>query len=241
VRSRVDLIIAFENQTVRAAKAATSEIPVVFLHVDDPVANGWVPSLAQPGGNLTGFVGSPDLPDKRIELFKEAVPELRSLLILIDPQDPVGRRVLAVVQRAAALLNLELVEPAATDQADVEQVFGALRPGDADGIFIASPNLQVKFQALILRLGLEKRMPLMSQRKEWVEQGALLSYGPDLATTGRLAAVRYVDKILKGSKPGQLPIEQADVLELAVNLKTAQVLGLTIAPSLVARADRVIQ
>jgi putative ABC transport system substrate-binding protein len=228
VRAQVDLIVAFENQTVRAAKAATSEIPTVFLHVDDPVVNGWVQSYARPGGNLTGFVGQPDLPDKRLQLLKEVVPGLRTVLVLTDLQDPVTRPVLSTLHRTAAALDLDLLERDAADQPALEHVFRDLRPGDADGIIIASQNLLVKQQALILRLGLDKRMPLMSQRKEWVREGALVSYGADLARTGRAAADRYVDKILKGAKPSDLPIEQADILELAVNLKTAQALGLTI-------------
>ncbi len=241
VRNRVDLIVAFENQTARAAKAATAEIPVVFLHVEDPVVNGWVQSLSHPGGNLTGFVGQPDLPDKRIEVFKETVPELHTLLLLADPQDPSTRRVLMTVYRTAAALHLDLLEQEATSEADVERVFVTLRPGDADGVFIASQSLLVKHQALILRLSLEKRLPLMSHRREWVEQGALVSYGPNLARTGRAAADHYIDKILKGAKPADLPVEQSDILELTVNLKTARAFGLTIPQSVLAQATEIFQ
>jgi putative ABC transport system substrate-binding protein len=241
VRNRVDLIVAFENQTIRAARAATSEIPIVMLHGADPVVYGWVESFAHPGGNVTGFVGQPDLPDKRLEFFKAVAPDLRTLLVLIDLEDPTNRTTLPVVHRTAALLNVDLLEEAATSEDDLERVFGALRPGDADGIFIASQNLLVKHQGLILKLGLEKRMPLMSQRKEWVEQGALVSYGPDLAATGQAAASRYVDKILKGTKPGDLPVEQADHLELAVNVRTAKALGIEIPRSLLAQADVIVQ
>jgi putative ABC transport system substrate-binding protein len=241
VRKRVDLIVAFENQTIRAAKAATSEIPIVMLHGADPVVYGWVESFAHPGGNVTGFVGQPDLPDKRLELFKATVPNLHTLLVLIDPEDPANRTTLPVVHRTAALLNVDLHEELATSEADLEHIFSVLRPDDADGIFIASQNLLVKHQGLILKLGLEKRMPLMSQRREWVEQGALMSYGPNLAATGHAAASRYVDKILKGTKPGELPVEQADLLELAVNMRTAKTLGIEIPRSLLAQADVIIQ
>jgi putative ABC transport system substrate-binding protein len=153
VANGVDLIVAFENQTMRAVREATSAIPVVFLHVDDPVANGWVQSLAHPGGNLTGFVGAPDLPDKRIEYFKTLVPSLRKLLILSDPGDPVTPRVLPVARRAAAALGIELVEREGTDQQRIEQVFADLRPGEADGVFIASRNLQTNLTLPIIRLG----------------------------------------------------------------------------------------
>jgi ABC-type uncharacterized transport system substrate-binding protein len=236
----LDLIVAFENQTVRAAKAATRDIPIVFLHVDDPVANGWVASLAHPGGNLTGFVGHPDLPEKRLDLLRQAVPELRTLLTLTDPQDPGAPRILVALQRAAALLGLQLLVREASDEAELERIFADLPPGAAQGVIIAAPTLQTKAQSLILRRGLEKGLPLISQRQEVVEQGALLSYGPDVATTGRNAAYRYVDPILRGTHPADLPVEQADALVLAVNLKTARALGLTIPQSVLEQATTII-
>ena len=241
VRNRVDLIVAFENQTIRAAKAATSEIPIVMLHGADPVVYGWVESFAHPGGNVTGYVGQPDLPDKRLEFFKAVAPDLRTLLVLVDLEDPTNRTTLPVVHRTATLLNVDLLEQTATSAADLEHVFNTLRPGDAQGIFVASQNLLVKHQALILKLGLEKRMPLMSQRKEWVEQGALVSYGPNLAATGHAAASHYIDKILRGTKPGDLPIEQADHLELVINMRTAKSLGIEIPQALLAQADAIVQ
>jgi putative tryptophan/tyrosine transport system substrate-binding protein len=241
VRDRVDLIVAFENQTLRATKLATSEIPTVFLHVDDPVANGIVESYSRPGGNLTGFVGQPDLPDKRLQLFKEVVPTMRTVLVLADLRDPVTRPVLAATHRAAATIGLDLLEREASEASDLERIFQELRPGEADGIVIASQNLLVKHQGLILQLGLAKRMPLMSQRREWVEQGALVSYGANLARTGKAAASRYVDRILQGGKPSELPVEQADSLELVVNLKTAEALGLTVPRSVVLLATEIVQ
>ena len=243
VRKRMDLIVAFENQTIRAAKAATSEIPIVFLHADDPVANGFVQSIAHPGGNLTGLFNSGGLgmlTDKRIELFKDLVPPLRRLLILSDPQDPTTPRALQDVHRAAALLQLELVPREGSAQADFERIFSSLRPGEADGIFAVSADLQTKFTSLLIRLAAEHRLPLTAHRKEWVEQGALFSYGPDIRPAGR-AAAHYVDKILKGAKPADLPVAQADVIELVINKKTADALGLTMPQSALGRADRVIQ
>lgn len=240
VRDRVDLIVAFENQTLRATKATTSEIPTVFLHVDDPVVNGLVDSYSRPGGNLTGFVGQPDLPDKRLQLFKETVPTLKTVLVLGDLRDPVTRPVLAATHRAAASIGLDLLEREASEADEIERIFADLRPGDADGIVIVSQNLLVKHQGLILQRGLAKRMPLMSQRREWVEQGALVSYGANLARTGHAAASRYVDRILKGAKPSELPVEQADSLELAVNLKTAEALGLTIPQSIMLLASDLV-
>lgn len=240
VRNRVDLIVAFENQTARAAKAATSEIPIVFMHVTNAVEDGFVKSYAHPGGNLTGFGGVGDFPAKRMGLFKEMVPRLRRLLLLIDPEDPVTGRVLEEVRRAGALLKLRLVEREATDQGGIEGFFRSLPPRAADGVFVVSPNLYVKFSALMIRLASEKRLPMPSHRKEWVEKGALFSYAGDLASVGRLAAP-YVDRILKGTRPADLPVQEAMRFELVINLRTAKALGLTIPRSVLFRADRVIQ
>jgi putative ABC transport system substrate-binding protein len=241
VRNRVDLIVAFENQTTRASKAATSGIPVVFLHVDDPVANGFVKSLARPGGNLTGFVTYTVLLSKQVELFRELVPRLRRVLVLIDPEDPSTPRDLAEIRKAAGMLKLQLVEREAANRADIERVFTAVKRGDVDGVFVGSGRLRAKFSSLVIRLASEKRLPIPSHRKEWVEQGALFSYATDLASIGRTAAAQYVDKILKGAKPADLPVEQPTKFELVINLKTAKALGLKIPQSLLVRADEIIQ
>lgn len=241
VRDRVDLIVAFENQTIRAAKAATSEVPTVFIGASDPVADGFVHSLARPGGNLTGFaLGSWDFQDKKLELFKELIPHLRRVLVLSDLDEPVTPRLLAEVRRAGAALQLHLVEREATQQADVERVFDSVTPNEVDGIFVVSPNLGVKFSSHLVRLASEKRLPLLSHRKEWVTQGALFSYAPDIRPIGRQAA-QYVDKILQGAKPADLPVQRPTTFELVINLKTAQALGLTIPPTLLFQADEVIR
>jgi putative ABC transport system substrate-binding protein len=241
VRDRVDLIVAFESQCVRAAKAATSEIPIVFLHVTDPVAEGFAKSLAHPGGNLTGFGEFfADVLGKRVELLKELVPRLRSLLVLIDPEDRALPQQLTEVRKAANTLKLGLVEREVTRQSDVEQVFGSLKPGEVQGVFVASSSLVTKFPSLVLRLAAERRLPMPSHRKEWVEKGALFSYGPNFHAVGQNAAT-YVDKLLRGARPADLPVEQVTRLELVVNLKTAKALGLTIPPSVLARADEIIE
>ncbi len=241
VRDRVDLIVAFESQCVRAAKAATSEIPVVFLHVTDPVAEGFAKSLARPEGNLTGFGEFfADLLAKRVELLKELVPRLRSLLVLIDPQDRAMPQQLAEVRKAANALKLQLVEREVTRQSDVERVFGSLSSGEVQGVFVASSSLVTKFPSLVLRLAAERHLPVPSHRKEWVEKGALFSYGANFHAVGQDAAT-YVDKILRGTKPADLPVEQVTRLELVINLKTAKTLGLTIPQSVMIRADEVIE
>jgi putative ABC transport system substrate-binding protein len=240
VRQRVDLIVAFENQTARAVKAATSAIPVVFLHVTDPVADGFVRSLAHPGGNLTGMSGYRDLTPKQLELFKELAPRLLRVLVLIDPDDPVVPRLIDEARHAAAALRLQLLEREARTQADLEQVFGSLKRGAVEAVFPIAQTLQAKFTSVLIRLAAEKRLALWTHRKEWVEQGALFSYAPDYSTVGRDAA-GYIDKILRGAKPGDLPVEQMSRLELVINLRTAKTLGLTIPPSVLLRADQVIE
>jgi putative ABC transport system substrate-binding protein len=241
VKNRVDLIVAFENQTVRAAKAATSEIPVVFLHVSDPVEEGFVKSLARPGGNMTGFSGLWwDFPDKKLELYKELVPRLRNVLTLIDPQDPTTARLLSETRKAATVLKLRLVEREVVTQADLERLFKSIKTENVDGVFIVSPNLYYKFSSVILALSQERRLPCPSHRKEWVEQGALFSYATDAPSVGPFAA-RYADRILKGAKPSDLPVEQSRKFEFVVSSKAAKQLGLTMPPSVLARADQVIE
>jgi len=241
VQDRVDLIVAFESQCVRAAKAATADIPVVFLHVTDPVSEGFAKSLAAPGGNLTGFGEFfADVLAKRMEVFKELVPRLGSLLVLIDRQDPAMPQQVAEVRKAATTLRLQLVEREATRQNDVERVFDSLQPGEVEGVFVASSSLVTKFPSLVLRLAAERRLPVPGHRKEWADEGALFSYGANFRTVGRDAAT-YVDKILRGARPADIPVEQVTRLELVINLKTARALDLTIPPSALQQATEVIQ
>ena len=241
VRDRVDLIVAFENQTVRAIQATNTEIPVVMLHVPDPVADGFVKSLARPGGNTTGFAGLGNIPAKEMAIFKEVVPQLRRPLVLFDARDPVSPRWLAEVRRAVTTLKLQAVERQVANETDLERVFAAVKPGDADGVFIASLDLRTKFPALILDLASKRRLPLAGHRKEWVERGALFSYNDNIRAIGRAAAARYVDRILKGAKPADLPVEEITEFELVINLKTAKALGLTIPRSVLVRAYQVIE
>lgn len=173
VQRKVDLIVAFENQTIRAANSVPSEIPVVFLHATDPVADGYVKSLARPGGNMTGFVGLREIPDKQIELFKEIVPRLQRLLVLVDPQEPGTGRLLTVLRKVAATSKIQLIEHTVSDSAGIERVFGSIKTGAADGIFILSPSLQQKFTALTLRLAAEKQLPVAVHTKGSVEKGGL--------------------------------------------------------------------
>jgi putative ABC transport system substrate-binding protein len=240
VRNRVDLIVAWENQTVRAAKLATAEILVVFISVTDPVDDGFVKSLARPGGNVTGFVGRQELSDKQLELFKEIVPQLHRVLVLNDPQDPTTERLLTEVRKVGSALKLQLIEHKVTVQADIERVFGSIERGDVDSVFMVSIDLQQKFTGLILRLATERRLPLAVRAARWVKRGGLFSYGHDVSPVGRDAA-GYVDRILKGTKPADLPVQQPTTFEFVINLKTAKQIGLTIPPNVLARADKVIR
>jgi len=226
--------------TPTAAKTATAAIPVVFVHVTDPVADGLVTSLARPGGNLTGFAGLGDVPAKRLELFKELVPRLRRVLVLIDPHDPVTRRVRGELEAAGAVLKLQLLERAVSQAADIERTFRALKPGEVEGVVLASPSLYSTVSSLSLRLASDRRLPLASHWRGMVEQGALFSYGGNLQAVGEDAA-RYVDKILKGAKPADLPVQEMSRFELVINMKAAKAFGLTIPQSVLVRADEVIQ
>ena len=189
---------------------------------------------------MTGFVGLRELPDKQIELFKEIVPRLHRLLVLVDPKDPATERLLTEVRRVSSMLKLQLIEHRASDQADIDRVFGSIKRGDVDGVFIVSPNLQQKFTALTLRLATERQLPMAVHVQGWVAKGGLFSYGHDPNSVGRDAA-RYVDKILKGRKPANLPVEQPTKFEFVINLKAAKQVGLTIPPNMLARADKVIK
>jgi putative ABC transport system substrate-binding protein len=236
----VDVLVAFGDPAVLAAKIATARIPIVMVHSVDPVGQGFVKSLSRPAGNLTGFIYFAVSPAKQVQLFKEMVPSLHHILVPVDPRDPATPAQLAEIRTAAKALNLTLIEREATDQAALEYVFRSLKQGDIDGVVPASTTLHIKFTALLIRLASDKRVPLASYRREAVEHGALFSYAPDAGLVGQRAAT-YVDKILKGAKPAELPFQQPTTFDLVINLKTAKALGLTIPPALLARADQVIE
>jgi putative ABC transport system substrate-binding protein len=222
-------------------QAAAPDIPVVFLQVPDPVAEGFVKSLSRPGGNLTGFADFfIELVPKRLELLKAMVPELRRLFVLVNPDDPAYRPLLQEVRRATGTLKIEPVEREVREQGDIERAFGLLNPGDVQAVFIASSTLSTRFPTRILRLATERKLPVPFHRKAWVIQGALFSYGPNYPALGRAAAV-YVDKVLRGTKPADLPVQRATQMELIINQKTASALGLTVPPAILAQADEVIE
>jgi len=240
VQKRYDVIVPLEEQSVRAAKAATSEVPVVFLHVADPVADGFVKSLSHPGGNMTGFVTWPVQLAKQIELFREVVPTLRRPLVLIDPTDPVTKREIIQIRKTATALNLRLVEREVRTQADIERVFRTLKIKEVDGVIVPSPTLRTNFPSLVLRLASERTLPLASHREKWVKRGGLFSYSANFRTIGRASATT-VDKILKGARPADIPVERPKKFDLVINLKTAKKVGITIPPDVLFRATKVIK
>ncbi|TMA06012.1 MAG: ABC transporter substrate-binding protein [Deltaproteobacteria bacterium] len=244
VRLKVDIIVVAGGDTwIRAAKNATKTIPIVLMGTgSDPVKAGFVESLARPGGNVTGITNlSRELGGKRLELLKEAVTKVGRVAVLYDPADPPSvhevKDVLPVAARALGL-TIEPWEVRAAD--DFERLFGALGKQRPDGLYVPTGTLMAANQKRIAGLALKSRLPSVYDNKEAVDAGGLMSYGADLADSYRSVAT-YVDRILKGAKPADLPVEQPTKFELAINLKTAKQIGLTIPQRVLGRADKVIK
>jgi putative tryptophan/tyrosine transport system substrate-binding protein len=244
VRLKVDIIVAAGGAgTVQAAKNATKTIPIVMSGAaPDPVEAGLVDSLARPGGNVTGLTSlSRELGGKRLELLKEAVPKLARVAVLYDPASSTGvlevKEGLPVAARALGL-TIQPREIRAAD--DFEKVFAALNKQRPDGLYVPSGALMNANQKRTISFALESRLPSMYSNKEAVNAGGLMSYSSDVVDSYRRVAY-YVDRILKGAKPADLPVEQPTKFELVFNLKTAKQIGLTIPQSMLYRADRVIK
>ena len=244
VRIKVDIIVVAGGGTwVRAAKNATQTIPIVMVGVGtDPVEGGLVESLAGPGGNVTGItLLSADLGGKRLELLKEAVPKLARVAALYEPANPTSvREVKEVLPVAARALGLTIQPWEIRDAGGFERVFAALNKQRPDGLYVSSGPLVRAHQKRIVGLTLKSRLPSMYYDREFVDTGGLMSYGADLADSYRRVAY-FVDRILKGAKPADLPVEQPTKFELVINLKTANQIGLTIPPEVLARASRLIK
>jgi putative tryptophan/tyrosine transport system substrate-binding protein len=244
VRLKVDIIVVAGGDTwIQAAKNATRTIPIVMVGVGiDPVEAGFVESLARPGGNVTGVTNlSRELGGKRLELLKEAVPKVVRVAVLYDPAI-LGSvlEVKEVLPVAARALGLTVRSWEVRDADGFERVFAALNKDRPDGLYVlGGPRINAN-EKRIARFALKSRLPSMYYTREAVEAGGLMSYGADQADRYRRVAY-YVDRILKGAKPADLPVEQPTKFELVINLKTAKQIGLTIPPNLLARADRVIK
>jgi putative ABC transport system substrate-binding protein len=244
VEANVDVIFASTSQSARAAQQATGTIPIVFETLSDPVAIGLVPSLARPGGNMTGVSGlSAQLNAKRLEVLKDAVPRIKRVAILHNPTllNEVISSILREVEPAARSLGLEWRAVEARQPADLPGIFADMKRRRVDGFVVVEDSMLFGARSRIVRLAEQHHLPgIYSVSRRTAEAGGLLFYGFEVDDLWRRAA-HYVDRILKGAKPGDLPVEQPTKIELIINLKTAKALGLTIPPSLLARADEVIQ
>jgi len=240
VRLKVDVLVASSNVAVAAAQKATTSIPIVMTNTSDPVALGFVASLARPGGNITGLtIQAPDVAGKTLQLLREAVPGLARSAVLWDTSFP-GRQALSELEAAARALEIHLQLVEVGSPGEIEGAFDAVARDRTRAVFIAGSPMQFGERARIAELAVKRRLATMCVLREYVEAGCLIGYGASLVDGFRRAAY-FVDRILKGAKPADLPVEQPTKFELVINLKTAKALGLTIPQSLLLRADEVIQ
>jgi putative ABC transport system substrate-binding protein len=236
VEIKVDVIVAFQTPSVAAAKEATSEIPIVMCPAQEPVQMGFVVSFARPGGNITGMTtGTADLTGKNLDLIREALPAARRLAAIGNTIDPFHKPFLESLQAAAPKLGFQLTT-VLTPPDELEAVFAELAK-DGVEVVLVQPSMGREIAA---EMALKNRLPLLAPSAEFARAGALMAYGADVGAVYRQSAT-FVDKIIKGRKPADLPVELATKFVLVVNLKTANALGITLSPTLLARADEVIE
>ena len=241
IRLKVDVLVVSTTPAVQAAKNATRTIPIVFFGVFDPVAAGLVDSLARPWGNVTGFTNiATTLAGKRLELLKETVPKLSRVAVLYDPKSAGSVAQWNESQRQAQELGLQLHSMEVSSADKLEAAFKEATKARSGALAVTADALANANRKQIADLATKTRLPAIYPWGEFVDNGGLMSYGPNFAAVGREAA-RYVDKILKGTKPADLPVEQPTKFELVINLRTAKSLGLTIPPVVLMRADKVIK
>jgi putative tryptophan/tyrosine transport system substrate-binding protein len=242
VRLKMDVIVVDGLPAAKAAKAATADIPIVFTLAVDPVADGLVASMARPGANLTGLTFSVgyQLAGKRVELLKDIKPDLVRLAVLKNPDHPASSPFLSEAERVAKVLGLTVRTFDARSPGDLPAAFAAMVEWRADGVITLNDGMLYSQRERVVMLAQENRLASLHPETAFVEAGGLVSYGPSLPDLF-LRAATYVDKILKGAKPADLPIEQPTKFELVVNLKTARALGLTISRDFLLRADEVIE
>jgi putative ABC transport system substrate-binding protein len=239
VRLKVDVIVT-SGTAVLAAKQATAVIPIVFAVANDPVGTGVVASLAHPGGNVTGLsIQAPDLAGKRLELLREIVPGLRRVAIMFNVGYPAAVLEMGEIQPTARALGLEATRIEIQRAEDIPPAFDSLK-GRADALYVIGDALVNTNRIRILTLALAARLPTVYGLREYVDAGGLMSYGPNFSDLFRRAA-ELVDKILRGAKPAEIPVEQPTKFDLIINLTTAKALGLDVPPALLARADEVIE
>jgi ABC-type uncharacterized transport system substrate-binding protein len=241
VNLKADVIVAMSVPVIRAAQKASGTIPIVMAASFDAVDTGLVASLARPGGNTTGLtLLSTAVVGKRLELLREAVPKVSRLAVLLGPPAPADSLLLREVEAGAQVLNMRLQILRAADPTEVQRAFAAMTRERASALLMSEHPFLFSPRARVAELAAKHRLPTVVSFREFVERGALMSYGADLADLYGRAAV-YVDRILKGAKPADLPVEQPTKFTLVINLKTAKALGVTIPQSLLQRADQVIE
>lgn len=242
VRANPDVILTTCEVTSSAARRATDKIPIVMATSSDPVMHGLVPSLARPGGNITGQTSNElEITPKRLQLLREVAPKLTRVGVLRWTEEPISQPELQALERAAQMAKVTLVPAEAEKERDFPVAFDTLRKAGAQGLLdYAGITFNFPFRALIAELAMKAKLPSMFFIGEVVDEGGLMSYGPNTSERFRTAA-RYVDKIAKGAKPADLPIEQPTRLELVINLRTAAAIGITVPKTLLLRADRVVE
>jgi putative ABC transport system substrate-binding protein len=237
----VDLIVTGGTPAAKALKSATRTKPIIMAIIGDPVAAGLVDSLARPGGNATGFsIIAPDLSGKRLQLLKEIVPGISSVAVMSFAANPQSQIELREMQAAARTLNLRLYSVPVADEALLDGAFKKMREQSAQALIVLTDPIFYSQRSRIAGLAAKHRLPAMHFFREFVEVGGLMSYGPSDTDLFHRAA-SYVDRVLKGARPGDLPVEQPTKFQLVINLKSAKALGLDLSPTLLARADEVIE
>ena len=240
-RQKINLIYAVTTAVATAVKDATSQIPIVFSVGSDPVGSGLVQSFAKPEGRLTGVqYSTTDLTGKRLEILKEIIPKLTRVVTFYNPNNPMATEAAALAREAARQLRVQLVERHASSVEELRQRLGAFKAGEADAYFYISDGMVTSQAQLVIDMAMSKKLPTMFSEQSLVAMGGLASYGQNFYEIGRLSA-RYVQKVMTGAQPGDLRVEVVDKFELAINLKTAKQIGLTIPPNVLARADKVIK
>ena len=242
VQRKVDVIVAPSSSAIRAAQKATATIPIVFLSTGDPVGDGFVASLARPGGNITGLSNTNlDVSAKLLELLLTMAPRVARVAVLGNPGSSTHTAILQTVQASARTRGgVRVLSVEARTREEIERGFAVMMQERVHGFIVGADAFLNERAQHIATLALTHRLPSITQPRVYVEAGGLMSYGPNTVENYRHAAT-YVDKILKGANPAELPVEQPTALELVINMRTANALGLTVPPSLLARADQVIQ
>jgi putative tryptophan/tyrosine transport system substrate-binding protein len=234
---RPDVLLSITTPATAAVKAVAGSIPVVFANVGDPVGTGFVASLAHPGGNMTGqSILAPDLSGKRLELLREIFPTSSTTAVIWNPTNPAVRLAAQEAQDAAPVLGIRLVSIEVRTPSDIVSAFDIAKQEGARGLIVLPDPLTGSHRSTIIALAAKARMPALYGNREYVDEGGLLAYGPNYRDVFRRAAV-YIDKILKGTKPADLPVEQPTTFDLVINLSTAKALGLAVPPSLLVRAE----